>query len=229
MTSVDKRMSNRLKMIAESISSCSLVYDIGTDHAYVPISLLQKGTCENAFATDIKIGPLIIAKKNIQNYHLEEKITTKQGNGLDVVGDNPECIIIAGMGGILITELIKNNINKAENTKQLIIQAMNAEEIIRKFMLKNGFSIEFEKLTQEGNKIYNLISFSYKNSVNDYLEYEYFSSRYLVSNNNILLKKYLKPKIKRLNDIIKGQVITNTIDMDIIHIRNKLEEIVNDC
>lgn len=227
MTSVDNRMSNRLKMIAESISSCSLVYDIGTDHAYVPIFLLQKGTCENVFATDIKIGPLIIAKKNIKKYHLEDKIITKQGDGLDVVDDKSECIIIAGMGGILITELIKNNINKAKNTKQLIIQAMNAEEIIRKYMLNNGFSIKFEKLIQEGNKVYNLISFSYENSSNNYLEYEYFSSRYLVNNNNILLKKYLKPKIKRLNDIIKGQVITKNIDNDIIQIRNKLEEIVD--
>ncbi len=229
MKNINKKMSNRLKMIAENVSNCTTIYDIGTDHAYVPISLLQNGVCISAFATDVKEGPLIIAKKNIKKYHLEEKITTKQGDGLDVIDENSDCIIIAGMGGILITELIKSNIEKARNINQLVIQAMNAEEILRKFMLNNGFTIEFEKLTQEGNKIYNLISFTYTNSINNYLEYEYYSSRYLVSNHNQLLRKYLQPKIKRLNDIIKGQVLTNNIDKNIIHVKNKLEEIVDGC
>lgn len=229
MISINKRMSNRLKMISESIKNCSLVYDIGTDHAYVPISLLQKNICVKAYATDVKKGPLLIANNNIEKYHLEDKIITKRGDGLDVIDDNPECVIIAGMGGILITNLIKANIKKARKVKQLIIQAMNAEEIIRKFMLNNGFSIDFEKLTKEGNKIYNLMSFSYTDCINDYLEYEYYTSRYLVNKRNQLLKKYLQPKIKRFNDIIKGQVITNNIDKNVIHIKNKLEEIVNDC
>jgi len=225
---VENKMSKRLKMISSSVIECNQVYDIGTDHAYVPIDLLQKNKCDIAYATDIKEGPLKRANKNIKKYKLEDKIHTKLADGLNKVKRDTQCIIISGMGGILISQMIEKNIDIAKSTNQLIVQAMNAEEILRKYLITNGFNIEFEKLCQEDNKVYNLISCKFEKKTTEYKEYEYYCSKYLVDENNIYLKKYLKPKIKRLGDIIKGQIITNNINKEKIEIKRKLEEIVNE-
>jgi len=226
MNDINKIMSNRLKMISNSVRNSNLVYDIGTDHAYVPIDLLQKNIAKKATATDIRTGPIKNAKKNIKKYKFEDEIKTKIGNGLDVIDDNPDCIIIAGMGGILITQLIENNIDKAKKVKQLIIQAMNNEELVREYMLNKGFKIEFEKLTKDINRIYNLISFNYCNYKNDYEGYEFYTSKYLLQKNDKLLKEYLIPKAKRLNAIIKGQSLNNQINDDLVVIKKKVEEII---
>jgi len=228
MEDINKIMSNRLKMISNSVRKSNLVYDIGTDHAYVPIDLLQKNIVKKAIATDVRIGPIKNAKKNIKKYNFENVIKTKIGSGLDVIDDKPDCIIIAGMGGILITQLIEENIDKAKKVKQLIIQAMNNEELVREYMLNKGFKIEFEKLTKDIFRIYNLISFNYCDYKNDYTNYEYYTSKYLLENNDKLLKEYLKPKAKRLNDIIKGQGLNNSVDSDLLVIKKKVEEIIND-
>ena len=225
---VKEIMSNRLVMISSSVKKCNLLYDIGTDHAYVPIDLLQEKKCEIVYATDVKKGPLQIANKNIQKYNLQNNIFTRIGNGLDVISEKPDCIIIAGMGGILISQLITNNLEKAMSANQLIIQAMNAEEIIRKILIEKGFEIEFEKLVKEGKKIYNLISARYTDSKVRFDEFEYYTSKYLINQKDKLLIEYLKPKVKRLNDIVKGQKIEKCVDKNIVLIKERLEEIINE-
>jgi tRNA (adenine22-N1)-methyltransferase len=199
------------------------------DHAYVPICLLQKNKVKCAIAADVRKGPLIVANKNIAKYDMTSVIETKLGNGLDVVTEKCDCVIIAGMGGILITELIKNNLSKAKNINQLIIQAMNNEELVRKYLLSEGFSITFEKLIKEGYKIYNAMSVTYTASNSEYKEYEYYTSRYLIENHDRLLALYLKPKLKRLCDIIKGQQLKSCADKTLIDVKKEMEEIVNDC
>lgn len=142
----------RLDMILRNVKSSS-VADIGTDHAFVPIALAKRGV--RVIATDVNRGPLLSAKKNIEKHGLN--ITLLQGFGLDVLdaGDTEE-IIIAGMGGDLIKTIIKNGMEKALSSR-LILQPMNSQAELRRFLMENGFKIESEDLAQEGRKIYNLI------------------------------------------------------------------------
>ena len=145
-------ISPRLDMILQNVKSAS-VADIGTDHAFIPIALAKRGI--RVIATDVNAGPLISAKKNIDKYGLS--ITLLRGSGLSPlkIGD-AEDIIIAGMGGELIKKIISDDIEKA-HTARLLLQPMNAQSELRRFLIENGFKITSEDLSKEGRKVYNLI------------------------------------------------------------------------
>lgn len=145
-------LTKRLDMILKSVTA-SRVADIGTDHAYIPIELAKRGV--SVIATDVNSGPLKVAEKNIRKNGLS--ITLLQGDGLRPVplGAADE-IIIAGMGGELIEKIISDDIEKAYSAR-LLLQPMNSQAELRKFLNSNGFIIETEDLAAEGRKIYNLI------------------------------------------------------------------------
>lgn len=142
----------RLDMILQNVKSNS-VADIGTDHAFIPIALAQRGI--RVIATDVNSGPLFSAERNVKKHGLN--ITLLQGFGLDVLDTgSAEEIIIAGMGGELIKTIISNAREKALASR-LLLQPMNSQAELRQFLMENGFEIECEDLAKEGRKVYNLI------------------------------------------------------------------------
>ena len=142
----------RLQMILDNVASSS-VGDIGTDHAYIPIALAKRGV--KVIATDINSGPLSAAERNVRKNGVTVQLS--QGGGLSPLqkGDAEE-IIIAGMGGELIENIIFDDIEKAHSAR-LLLQPMSCQAELRKFLLTNGFMIEKEDLAIEGHKVYNLI------------------------------------------------------------------------
>ena len=145
-------LTPRLDMILQNIESDS-VADIGTDHAYIPIELAKRGI--SVIATDINEGPLRIAKRNIEKNGLS--VTLLLSDGLAAIPENAaKEIIIAGMGGELIKKIISDSFEKAYSAR-LLLQPMNSQAELRKFLLTHGFIIESEALAAEGRKIYNLI------------------------------------------------------------------------
>lgn len=133
------------------------VADIGTDHAYVPIKLIEDGICEKAIASDVRTGPVEIARANIEKYGFCDKIDVRMGSGLSVLSPaETDDIIIAGMGGELIVEIIKANEDVARASR-LILQPMNSQYELRHYLSENGFEIETEDISVEGFKVYNLI------------------------------------------------------------------------
>lgn len=147
----------RLKMITEHIYTKS-VADIGTDHAYVPIYSIQNGISERAAATDINKGPLKTAEENVKKYGLEDKISLRLGSGLAPVDKGEfETVIIAGMGGEVIKNILEKDSEKAHSAEYLILQPMNSQDLLRKWLSENGFSIVCEDIACEGYKVYNLI------------------------------------------------------------------------
>lgn len=142
----------RLEMIIKNVSGKS-VADIGTDHAYIPIALAGKGI--RVIATDVNRGPLDIAEGNIKKYGYN--IELRQGNGLSCLKPYEiEEIIIAGMGGELIQKIIENDFETASSAI-LILQPMNSQYELRRFLYDSGFAVIKEDLAKEGHKIYNLI------------------------------------------------------------------------
>ena len=152
-------LKNRLKMIADMIPIGSKVCDIGTDHAYLPIYLIKKDICRKVIACDLTIGPVEVAKKNVEQHKLESNIEVRLGNGLEpLLLDEVDVIVIAGMGGILIKEILMHNIDKTFKAKRIILQPMKDAEKLRKYLYLNGFDILDEGIAVEGEKIYNVIS-----------------------------------------------------------------------
>src|SRR5690554_6508909 len=98
---VKMNLSPRLQIIANHVPKDSICGDIGTDHAYVPIYLIQNNICNGIIATDINRGPLEIAKEQIEAAGYKDQIETRLGNGLKPIKPGEvDCVVIAGMGGL---------------------------------------------------------------------------------------------------------------------------------
>ena len=149
-------LTPRLNCIINYVNS-AVAADIGTDHAYIPIELIRSGRAKRVIASDIKKGPLKIAEGNIIKYGLSDKIETRLGSGISVLSrGEADTIIIAGMGGELICEILKADLAKARESK-LIIQPMNAQYELRRFLIENGFTIEKEDIENEKHRVYNIM------------------------------------------------------------------------
>lgn len=147
-------LTARTECIVKHISS-DVVADIGTDHAYIPIYLIQNGICKKVIATDISKGPIDAARRNIEKNGMSDKIEIRLGGGLIPINDNEcgECII-AGMGGFAIINILSE---KTISSYRYILQPMNYQYELRKFLFDSGFKITEEDIAVEGFKVYNII------------------------------------------------------------------------
>ena len=150
-------LSERLQKIADCISTETLA-DIGTDHGYIPIYCVKNDKCVRAIACDINEGPLKSACENISTNGLSEKIETRLSNGLDALLPNEaDTIVIAGMGGFLIRDILINGEDKVGDNTVLILQPMVAAAELREFLCANGYDIFKEILAREDAKFYNIL------------------------------------------------------------------------
>ncbi len=149
-------LTPRLKCIAEYVK-CKTVADIGTDHAYIPIDLIENGRAEYAIAADVREGPLKIASSNIEKHGLTDKIDVRLGDGLSVLtSGEADMIIIAGMGGILIKDIIDAHTEIAKRSV-LVLQPMNSQYELRKWLISNGFTVLSEDIECEEYHVYNIM------------------------------------------------------------------------
>ena len=153
------RLTPRLQKIYDAVPACSCAADIGTDHAYIPVCLTLSEKCKRAVACDIKKGPLERAEKTIASYGAADLVQTRLGGGLTPLApDEADTIIIAGMGGLLIAQILSDCDMTAKSAKRLILQPMTAAVELREYLISNGYKIEKEYLAREDSKIYNIIS-----------------------------------------------------------------------
>ena len=147
---IDTKITPRLKMVADLTPKCTLVADVGTDHGYLPIYLVNKGICEKAIAADINEGPLSAARKNIALTRVKDKIDTVLSDGLKNI-DHADCVTICGMGGELIASILEH---RKEGMTRFVLQPQRSYDVLRCFLAKNGFEIKKEALSKEGDKMY---------------------------------------------------------------------------
>lgn len=149
--------TKRLNMIISHIDA-KTVADIGTDHAYIPVQLALGKRAEKIIATDLNKGPLDAALSNVKANDCEEIVECRLGSGLSPL-DVGECdtIVIAGMGGELISSILAEGESVAKSADTLLLQPMNSQDTLRKFLVENGYEIIGEDLMVEGFKVYNLI------------------------------------------------------------------------
>lgn len=198
------KLTNRLLKIASLVSENKRVADIGTDHGYIPVYLLNEKKIDFAILADINKGPLENARSEVRKNKLEDKVDLRLGSGIEVLKkDEVDEIIIAGMGGILISDLLEANKDVAHSVDKLILQPMQAQEELRAYLLNNGYEILDECLEKEDFRIYEIIVAKYtgKNTpVEDKIYYEV--GKKLIENNDKLLGEFIDNKIKKYNNII---------------------------
>ena len=152
-------MNLRLKTLAKMVDHNSRVADIGTDHAYLPIELVKNGRVKFAIASDIGQGPLLNAKKDIEEAGLQDSIETRLGNGLETITkkDEIDTVIVAGMGGKLMTEILNSAWLKGFHFPTLVLEPNVGESGVRSWLMIPGYKIIQEKILAEAGHIYELI------------------------------------------------------------------------
>ncbi len=204
---------NRLAAVSQKVPECDIVYDIGSDHAYLPIHLVLKGVCSMAYATDSKEGPLRNAALNIEKYKTAQSIRVSQGYGLDPVfpGDKSFTIVIAGMGGLTCVEILEKGREVAEKSYALIIQPMNRINHLRKWLFENRFEIYDEELVSENNKIYCVIAAKYSGKPVRYTLRDLFIGRVTAEKRGPLFYEFLRRESVKIDKILNGMKLSANI------------------
>ena len=158
-------LSARLAALAARIRPGSRLVDVGTDHAYLPIYAVQQNICPFAIATDIRSGPVACAREHIAAVGLAEHIDVRKGDGLaSVKPEEAEDIVIAGMGGELIAAILEAAPFVRAPRIRLLLQPMSRPEKLREYLLTHGFSLEWEDVVCEGERLYIVMQASFANA-----------------------------------------------------------------
>lgn len=152
-------ISKRLELVASFVPQGVVLLDVGSDHAYLPIELVERGQIEAAIAGEIVEGPYQSAVKNVESHGLKEKIQVRLANGLAAFEeeDQVSVITIAGMGGRLITTILEEGLEKLSNIQRLILQPNNREDDLRIWLQDHGFQIVAESILEEAGKFYEIL------------------------------------------------------------------------
>lgn len=152
------QLSPRLQTVANFVRPGARLADVGTDHAYLPIALLQEAKITFAIATDLREGPLAQAAAHARQSGVGAALALRCGDGLAPVrAEEADDIVIAGMGGELIAKILAATSWVCDPGKRLILQAMSSAEDLRRFLVRESFYIEQEVAVRDGGRVYTVI------------------------------------------------------------------------
>lgn len=198
------RLDDRLKSVADFIPPCDTFLDVGTDHAYLPVYLLKKGICKKAIASDLRVGPLKSAEKTASLYGVTNNISLRLGSGFETARKGEvSAAAVCGMGGILISEILKASEDIVREIETLILQPMTAVYELRCFLYENGYTIDDEILRTDNGKIYSILKV-HSGKCNAPSDAEIFMGKHILQKNGELYTKYKEKQIKKLETQIQG-------------------------
>ena len=155
-------LSKRMQAVADQVPKGSIAADVGCDHGYVAIYLVQKEICPKVFSMDVRTGPLCRAKEHIRQYGLEEKIEVILSDGLKELpetdrGPAADTLVTAGMGDPLVIKILSESLSKVKRMKTLVLQPQSEVEQVRRFLPQIGYQIVAEDMIFEEGKYYPLM------------------------------------------------------------------------
>ena len=235
-------LSKRLTAVAGLVTEGASVADIGTDHGYIPIHLIEKELSPKVIAMDINKGPLERARIHIAGYGMTDRIETRLSDGLAALapGEVDE-IIVAGMGGGLVIHILEEEKDVVSRLKGCILQPQSEIQKVREYLTEHGFQFEAEDMVKEDGKYYpmmrvvppaNVYHAEAADGVTEtgmqkktYTEWEYLYGPLLLKNENAVLHEYLKREIHIREDILRSleKKSGDRIKERILEIRHELE------
>lgn len=203
-------LSKRLKWIVDKLDKCEVIMDIGTDHGYIPIYLIKNDIAKRVIASDINKDPLKKARINASLDGVSEFVDLRLGGGLEPLNDKEaQGIIIAGMGGNLIRDILEHDFDKVKNLDYLILQPAQNPEVLREYLYTHDYEIIEEDVCIDEGKYYELFKVKYKEGEYTKLEPIFYEiSPYLLNKKSLEFKSYLEHKgeqYKKIRSFIKDE------------------------
>ena len=175
------------------VENDSVVADIGTDHAYIPIYLVEQGVCKKAIAMDVNPGPLERAREHILVSGLSEQIVTRLSDGLAKLSENEaDTYVIAGMGGPLMVSILARRMDLLQKGKTLVLQPQSEIGEVREFLIHNHYKIIREEMFYDMEKTYVAMKAIISKESITYTKTQYIFGKLLLENLNPVLFEYLK-------------------------------------
>ena len=199
------KLDNRLSAVASFVRDGSTLYDVGSDHAYLPAHLLAEGKIPFAYVCDIADGPLLRGKETLVNAKVIEKTKLCRADGLNGIELVYPCdITIAGMGGELICSIIDAKPELKNGNARLILQPMTKQETLREYLASNGFRTEIEITVEEG-KYYSVIVCIYDGVKRELSPFELIFGDGAVRNEDETFIRFVKAKLSVLKAVSDGK------------------------
>ncbi len=153
------KLGKRLATIAALVPPGSSLADIGTDHAYLPVYLVSEGLVPRAIAGEVNPGPFAAAGEALARVGLADRVSLRFGDGLTVlVAGEVDTVVIAGMGGLTIIEILAARPEVTGSLKRLILQPMQAAAPLRRWLAENGWRLVAEALVEEDGRLYEVMA-----------------------------------------------------------------------
>ncbi len=224
------KLSNRLKKIAELVDFGATVIDVGTDHGYVPNFLCEKKISRDIIATDISKNSLEKSIELTKKMGNEKFIRNILANG--IVKENRDNIIIAGLGGIQIAEIILNSIEISKSAKKLILQPMQKTNILRRELNNMGFEIIDEEIIFEDDRYFEIIIVKFNGKKKSLDELDFYFSNILINKKDKVYLSYLSERKfeleKILNKINKDNKRSNKRRDELINLLKRTEDAIDE-
>ncbi|HEL9634776.1 TPA: tRNA (adenine-N(1))-methyltransferase [Streptococcus suis] len=156
---METRLSKRLATVADYVPQGARLVDVGSDHAYLPLFLVEQGRIGFAVAGEVVQGPYQSALQNVEQAGQSDKISVRLANGLAAVelADHITTVTIAGMGGRLIADILEAGKDKLVSVERLILQPNNREDDVRRWLVAHDFQLVAEEILEENDKIYEIL------------------------------------------------------------------------
>ena len=204
-------LSKRLKALADMVTPGRSVVDVGCDHGFVSIYLVQQGISPKVLAMDVRTGPLSRAREHITAYGLDSYISTRLSDGLCEFQDGEaQSLICAGMGGRLMTKILTESRLKARALEELILQPQSELPEFRRFLRDEGYELLDENILCEDGKYYFLMKVRYSgrpevvqenvNTVSMAELYERYGEL-LLKRRHPVLKEFLEDSLRNMEQI----------------------------
>lgn len=186
-------ISERLKTVVQLAGHGDTAADIGTDHGFVAVALVESGCFKRAIAADINEGPLLKAKKNIEKAGLSDRIETVLSDGAcELVPGRQDVIIVCGMGGELVRHIMEEGEVVFKSAKRIVLGPQSQVADLRRFLVSRKYRTLCEKMVYDQGKYYFLMSVVYDSSTSDALtDVQAEFGRELLINRDEVLYKYL--------------------------------------
>lgn len=204
------KLSNRLKLIADQIMPGETMADIGTDHGFLPIYLKKNGICPHVILSDISMGSLEKALEDCQWLIPEEEMDLRAGNGLQVLkAGEVDTVVMAGMGGNLITEILGDDPEKSHSFRKYILQPRRHIGVLRCWLAAEGYGIDRELLVRENRHLCEILVCHYDGQIRGDGDFsrEPWKWNYplqLIRDRNPLTEEYLKRAETKYQLIIRN-------------------------
>lgn len=208
-------LSKRMQMVADMVTKGNVTADIGCDHGFVSIYLIEKGICPHVIAMDVNEGPLLRAKEHIAERGLDSYIDIRLSDGIDKLQNKEaESIIIAGMGGKLVMKILSAHMDRVKELKEVILQPQSDLHLVRQFLEENGLQIVQEDMVKDAGKFYPCMKAVFCGKIkNTYTEVEQWYGPLLLQKKHPVLYAYLLRE-KQTFEQIKNEIQQNAKSVD---------------